>query len=294
MKNKSKFITFVCILVAQYGYAQEILKQLEETRSNEEPAYVMSTFKATRISIGHSVETREKGALEVSFRSRYWNVPQDQSNSFIADRMTARFGLDYALSNKVTVGVGAAAPSGIYDVFFKYRLFQQTIDGTGSPFGVTFFQRGAYRSRQLNGLEIRNNFFNKTAFTTQLLIARKINSNFSLQIAPTFIHRSSTSNPIDDHNHFALGFGGRYRVGNHVSIVSEYYYLANELESVNTYGAFALGANWDVGPLMLQFKMTNNPFFTEETFITQTRKNFNFRDGNFFFGFQATYYIQLK
>ncbi|MFK7747970.1 MAG: hypothetical protein AB8B65_06255 [Kordia sp.] len=45
--------------------------------------------------------------------------------------------------------------------------------------------------------------------------------------------------------------------------------------------------------MMLQFKMTNNPFFVEDTFITQTAKNFNTNDGNFFFGFHTTYHIQL-
>jgi hypothetical protein len=293
MKSKSIILALVGILISQFGNAQDILEQLEKERSDKNSEYVISTFKATRISIGHSIETRQKGALEVSFMSRYWNVPQDKSNSFIADRMTARFGLDYAFTDKFTFGIGAAAPSGIFDAFFKYRLLQQRLDKKGSPFGITLFQNATYRSRQFNGVERRNNFLDKTAFTTQVLIARKINSNFSLQISPTFIHRSTSSNPNNDHNHFAVGFGGRYRLSNHLSIVSEYYYLTNELESADTYGAFVLGANWDVGGLMLQFKMTNNPFFTEETFITQTGKNFNFRDGNFFFGFQATYYIQL-
>jgi len=294
MKNKFSIITCIGLLMFQFGYAQDdILNQLEEQRDKEVPGYVMSTFKSTRISIGHSVETRKKGALEISFMSRYWDIPQEKSNSFIADRMMARFGVDYSLTDKLTIGIGTAAPSGIYDAFFKYRLLQQRIDGKGSPFGITLFQNFSYRSRQFNGIEMRNDFFSRTAYTTQLLIARKFNPNFSLQIAPTFIHRSSSNNPINDHNHFAVGFGARYKVSNHLSIVSEYYYLANELESIDTYGAFALGANWEVGSLMLQFKMTNNPFFTEETFITQTTKNFNFRDGYFFFGFHATYYIQL-
>jgi hypothetical protein len=57
--------------------------------------------------------------------------------------------------------------------------------------------------------------------------------------------------------------------------------------------AFALGTNWEVSKLLLQFKMTNNPFFVEDTFITQTVRNFNFKDGNFFFGFGAVYFLQL-
>lgn len=158
---------------------------------------------------------------------------------------------------------------------------------------MTGLQTATYRSRQLTGVENRSEFFDRTAFTTQLLIVRKIDPSFSLQVSPTFVHRSSSSSPLSDNNHFAVGFGGRYKVAHHVSIVSEYYYVANELESIETFGAFALGLNWDVKDLLLQFTMTNNQIFTEDTFITQTSRNFNFKDGNFFFGFNATYFIQL-
>ncbi|RMB62747.1 hypothetical protein EAX61_03995 [Dokdonia sinensis] len=264
-----------------------------ESEPVDTPEYVMSTFKGNRLSIGHSIETRKKGALEVTFMSRYWNTAEESNNNFFADRMCARFGVDYAFSDRFTAGVGYGPPNGIADGYVKYRFLQQGAGGDGSPVGITGLQTATYRSRQLTGVEDRSEFFNRTAFTSQLLIARKINTDFSLQVAPTFVHRSSSSNSLDDHNHFAVGFGGRYKLGNHVSLVSEYYYVANPLESIETFGSFALGVNWDVRYLLLQFTMTNNPIFTEDTFITQTRRNFNFKDGNFFFGFNATYFLQL-
>ncbi len=255
--------------------------------------YVMSTFKGTHVSIGHSIETRKKNTLEVSFMSRYWNTPYSEGNSFIADRMCTRFGLDYGISDVFTIGVGVGAPNDIIDSYLKYRLVQQRVDNTGIPFGITILQTGTYRTRSIKGVEQRNGFGDKLAFTTQLLIARKFSRNFSFQIAPTFVHRTSSNFAIDDHNHFAIGFSPRYKLSNHVSIVSEYYYVANPLKSIETYGAFALGVNWEVSDLLLQFKMTNNQIFSEDAFITQTTQNFNTKDGNFFFGFHATYHIQL-
>lgn len=286
------FSSFYLVTVAQI-VAQDLLSQLDQIPF-EKPEYVMSTFKGNRLSIGHSIETRKKGSLELTFMSRYWNVQEPSNNNFVADRMCARFGVDYAFTDKFTAGIGYGPPNGVADTYIKYRFVQQSADGSGSFVGITGLQTATYRVRQITGVEERNgSFFDKTAFTSQLLIARKINTDFSLQIAPTFVHRSSSTSPLDDHNHFAVGFGGRYRVGNHVSIVSEYYYVANPLESIETFGSFALGANWDVRNILLQFTMTNNPIFTEDTFITQTRRNFNFKDGNFFFGFNATYFIQL-
>ena len=291
---KSNYILLVLLVcISPCLLAQNLLDKLNDERQDIDN-YTMSTFKGTHISIGHSVETRKKNTLEVSFMSRYWNIPNSNGRSFVADRMGARFGLDYGISDRLTFGVGygVGIPNGIMDSYLKYRLFRQTDNGK-TPFSVTLLQTASYRSDFVNGIESRSDFGNKLAFTSQVLIARKFSRNFSFQIAPTFIHRASSKSPLDDLNHFAIGFGGRYKLGNHVSLVSEYYYLSNELESRETFGAFSLGVNWEVSKLMLQFKMTNNPFFNEDSFITQTTKNFNTNDGNFFFGFHATYHIQF-
>ncbi|WP_298420717.1 DUF5777 family beta-barrel protein [uncultured Kordia sp.] len=292
---KSKYVIWVLFLsISPFVTAQNLLDKLNN-ESQDIDNYTMATFKGTHISIGHSVETRKRNTLEISFMSRYWDIPNSNGKSFIADKMSTRFGLDYGISDRLTFGFGYGAgnpASGIMDAYLKYRLFRQTDDGK-NPLSITLLQTAAYRTRFVYGIESRNDFGSKLAFTSQVLIAHKFSRNFSLQIAPTFIHRTSSKSALDDHNHFAVGFGGRYKLSNHVSIVSEYYYVVNELESRETYGAFSLGANWEVSKLLLQFKMTNNPFFTEDSFITQTTKNFNFNDGNFFFGFHATYHIQF-
>ncbi len=273
-------------------FSQSLLDKLNKIETDSSKN-VMSTFKGTRISIGHSLETRKKNTLELSFMSRYWNVEQETSNSFAADRMCARFGADYGISDNLTLGLGIGTPNGIVDAYLKQRLVHQKTDNSGLPFGVSVMQSATYRTRSIVGIEQRDNFYDKLAFTTQLLIARKFTRNFSFQISPTFIHRTSSNFSEDNHNHFAVGFSPRYKLNNHVSIVSEYYYVANPLTSVKTYGAFALGVNWEVSDLLLQFTMTNNMIFNEEGFITQTVRNFNTRDGNFFFGFNAIYHIQF-
>ncbi|MEM7382600.1 MAG: DUF5777 family beta-barrel protein, partial [Bacteroidota bacterium] len=82
--------------------------------------------------------------------------------------------------------------------------------------------------------------------------------------------------------------------GGHVSVVSEYYYTTNPIESFDTYGPFALGVNWELGDVMLQFMLTNAVNMVEDAFIAQTRNNFNFRNPNLNFGFNATYIIHFK
>ena len=79
-----------------------------------------------------------------------------------------------------------------------------------------------------------------------------------------------------------------------MSLVSEYYYVVNPLKSKKTYGAFALGVNWDVRYLLLQFRLSNARSMVEDGFILNTQNNFNTQDGNLVFGFNAVFSFFLK
>jgi hypothetical protein len=278
-----------------YGFAQEnnLLEALKKI-DPDTTLFTIATFKATRIQLSHSVETRKKNTLEISAMTRYWNTPAETSNAFIADRMSARFGLEYGISDRLTFGIGFSTINSITDAFLKYRLLRQQDNGK-NKFSITLLQAVSHNGDGNSFYNVLDDgsFSENLSFVTQLLIARKFTRNFSFQLMPTYIKKNTTIWPSDDEHQFAIGFGARYRVGRHVSVASEYYYVANPLNSIQTYSPFSLGVNWELSDLMLQFKMTNTPNFVEEAFITRTRRNFNFKDGNFFFGFHATYFIQF-
>ncbi|MGB5820645.1 MAG: DUF5777 family beta-barrel protein [Saonia sp.] len=273
-------------------HSQDLLKAIEQ-EYQEGPLYTQASFKATRIAIGQSVETRKKGILELQFMNRFWNTPV-RTQSFLADRLSTRFALEYGISDRLTFGAGGSTWDGIFDGFLKYRLVRQRMDKKGSPLGITVFQNVAYRSESYAGTGFQGDFVDRLSFTSQLLIARKFNRNFTLQFTPTFVHRASILFPEDRTNHFALGLGGRYKIGNHVSVVSEYHYVTNPLESVTTYDAFAIGVNWEVSDVILQFHLTNARNLETGAFTAQTVNNFNFNDGNLHFGFTFTYVFHLN
>lgn len=291
-------MTLCFLSLVQFIHAQDILKALE-AEAIEDTQPTIATFKGTRISIGNSVETRKKGSLEISWLNRFWNrpIPDDERvQTFVADKWNSRIGLDYSISDRLTVGAGYGTGYRSIDIYGKYRLFYQRDGSTKFPFSITIFQGGVYRNKSsLEGylVDVVSNE-NKFAATTQLLIARKFSKNLSLQLAPSFIYRGE-ENELEGvpSSRFALGIGGRYKVSNHVSIVSEYYYVPNPLEFVDTFGAFSLGANWEVSDLLLQFKLTNARNLVEDKYIIKTQNNFNFRNGNLHFGFGAVYFIQL-
>lgn len=271
---------------------QNLLEKLENEYPNT-PQYTSATFKAMRIGLGHSMETRKKGVLEVVAMTRYWNFPRPISQSFIADKMTARIGLEYAVSDRFTTGIGGSTLDGIFDLFVKYRLLRQQEEKGTMPISMTLLGMSTYRSNSFNNVNETGDFSNKLTYTAEFITARKFTRNLSLQIAPILIVRGSTTAPKDPEAQFAIGFGGRYKIGNHVAITSEYFWQLNKLESFTTFNAFSMGVNWEIGDVILQFILTNAQNFVEDTFITQTRFNFNFKDPNLNFGFNATYVIHF-
>ncbi len=276
--------------------AQDLLSTLEKEYPDT-PQYEIATFKASRLSVGHSIETRKKGILEIQAFNRYWNIPNYRGQSFIVDKLSARIALEYGISDRLTFGAGGSTLDGIFDGFLKYKLLRQRSNGKGSPISMTLFQNGSYRSKRNRPFVDVNRFDefgDKLAFTSQLLFARKFTPQFSAQITPTYIHRSSSAFAEDPNNQFAIGIGGRYKLGGHASIVSEYYYVINPLKSINSYDAFSLGVNWELSDVMLQFQLTNTRAMVEDAFITQTPNNFNFKDGNFVFGFNAIFVLHLN
>ena len=299
MKNKHLFIQFLfCVLLLHFSTSAQGLLDKLENEFPDQPVYEIATFKTTRIGLGHSIETRKKGTLEIAFYNRYWNIPDFKGQRFLADKVSIRYGLDYAFSDNFTFGLGYTNYDKITDGFFKYKLLKQRQNSKKGLVSITLVQSISHRKIA----SMYSNYYqqnststsSKYAFTSQILIARKINTELSLQVSPTFIQRAE--NPlIEDHkNQFAIAFGGRHKISGHASIVSEYFYVTNPIKSIENYNAFMIGVNWELSHLMLQFQITNARNFAEDTFITQTKNNFNAKDGNFHFGFNATWVLQTK
>ena len=293
MKNKYIINFFILLFIGVSNVnAQSLLDKLDK-EFPDIPVYKIATFKTTRIGIGHSIETRKKGALEISLYNRYWNIPNFEGQRFLADEVSTRYGLDYAFTDNFTIGLGYTNHDKVFDGLLKYKILKQQKESKKMPFSFTFVQ--GFSKRESTSSTLYNTTKqNKYAFTSQALFARKINTNLSVQITPTFIHRKSSSSDNTSNNQFAIGFGGRHKIGGHASIVSEYYYVSNPLKSIKTYNVFLVGINWELSHLMLQFHATNARSFVEDTFITQTTNNFNTKDGNFHFGFNATFVLHTK
>jgi len=232
--------------------------------------------------------------VELFIGNRFWDVPNNTEQNFLADKVSTRFGLNYAITDRFTAGFGYTNFDEIYDGFLKYQLVKQRVDTKKSPLSISLFQNFTSRNKQIGPVTTFNANENNLSFVSQVLVAHKFNPRFSLQVSPTFISKQKSVLDEDPSNQFAIGFGARHKIGLHAAVVSEYYYVANPIQSIDTFNTFLVGINWELSYIQLQFHMTNAKNFTEDLFITQTRNNFNFKDGSFHFGFNATFVLDFN
>jgi hypothetical protein len=275
-----------CFLISTYLLAQDDLLS-ELSKEGETTTYAIATFKGTRLVNGHSVETKPVGTLEFIFSHRFGTLNSGAYEFWGLDNSLVRLGLEYGISDRLGVGIGRSSEAKIYDAYLKYKALRQA---TGrSPVTITGLSSIAYRTYREDP-ELSSS--QKLSYAFQVLIARKLSSAISFQIAPIFLHRNYVNTSIEVNDLLALGFGGRVKVTPSVAITGEYYARLNELENNPYNDAIGVGVDIETGGHVFQLVLTNTSGMVERAFIPETFNNFF--DGDIHFGFNITRTFQLS
>lgn len=176
MKNIIKLLFF--LIFCEQVCAQELMDILnKETPQTKE--FVSATFKGTRIINGQSIENRKKGVLEFLISHRFGRINEGIDNFFGLDDSNIRFGLEYAFTDNLTLGLGRSSYEKTYDGFVKYKFLKQSIGVQKFPFSMSLF--GSIAKKTIKNYEPENepDFNDRLFYTTQVLIARKFNKEFS-------------------------------------------------------------------------------------------------------------------
>src|SRR5262249_35036762 len=103
--KKSHTLALTLFLLPLFAHAQEdLLGELEKNTSA--PAYIAQTFKGSRLVNGHTVETTGAGTLEFIFAHRFGRLNGGAYELYGLDDAFVRIGLEYGITNNLSVGVG--------------------------------------------------------------------------------------------------------------------------------------------------------------------------------------------
>lgn len=267
--KKNIFFTFLFFTFYNLQ-AQDLLDILDEQTEVTETT-VAATFKGTRIVNGHSIENRKAKELEFIIGHRFGRLNSGTFNLFGLDNANIRFSLEYGITDDLMVGLGRSSFNKLYDSFVKYKLLKQETGKNAFPLSVSIF--GSVVARDFPENDPRP-LAETLTYTSQLLIASKLNPSISVQFTPTFIHKNTVETFADPHDFLAFGFGGRVKLSKRVAINAEYFYNLNELASLSTTNPVAFGVDIETGGHVFQLILSNAITMVEPSFITQTTGNF--------------------
>jgi hypothetical protein len=275
----------------------DLLKELESSQAKDTD-YAFQTFKGTRLVNGHTVETKGAGNLEFIFAHRFGSINGGAYEMFGLDEAYVRLGLDYGITDNVSVSIGRNSADKIMDGYVKWKALRQSKGARNFPVTVTVLGGTAYsldpkRKEEPVGFKA----VDRLAYVGQLLIARKFTTNLSLQLMPTLVHKNAVSKVYEDNDQVAVGFGGRLKLTKSVALTCEYYYRVNPTDNdkfpeLKRYNPIGFGIDIETGGHVFQLIVTNTTSLTERTFITETDGNVG--DGNIHLGFNVTRTFQLK
>lgn len=283
MKRTSIFLILFSVMAFGLKAQSDLLDLLGEEQT-EETNYASSTFKGQRLINGHTVVTRKTGELEFLISHRFGRINDGISEFFGLDAANVRFSLEYGLSDKITAGIGRNSLEKVYDGFVKYNIMRQSTGKVNSPLTITGLSSIAIRTADdLDFAE--DDFASKVSYTHQLLIARKLDDKFSIQLSPTFVHRNKVLEN-QENDILALGFGGRMKLSQRVALNAEYFYrLTNELNN-NYKDALGIGIEIETGGHVFHLNFTNARSMAERAFVTETSGDFF--NGDLHFGFNIS------
>ena len=245
---------------------------------------VSATFKGTRVINGQSIELPSKGDLQFVIEHRFGTINSGAYQLWGIDQSQMRMSFDYGLSKTIAIGIARNSFQKTYEASLKAKLLKQKLKN-GSPITITSYH--AVFANSLDWAEPKrdNLFSSRLSYAHQVMIARKFNQSFSLQLTPSYIHRNLVELESINNDYLALGIGGRYKLTKRVSLNSEYFYqLARPNE--NFTNSLSLGFDIETGGHVFQLHITNSQGMFERAFIGETTGKWS--EGDLYFGFNIS------
>lgn len=298
---KSKIITAVIVFIvfsavckshAQNVSLDSLLDVETKSQHKDSSQKVISTFKSTRVSNGHSVETLPAHVLDIKIQHRFGYVSDGWSQFFGLDNATIRIGGDYGITDRLMVGGGRATYEKQWDVFAKYKILEQQSGNRNIPVSLAAVVTGMIQTMpNAAGLNYKPYFSDRLFYSGQLLIARKFDDAFSLQLMPTFVHYNSVALAKDPNDIIAIGAATSIKITRRTCFVVEYYYNIPGHRFDNTKNVLSAGFDIETGGHVFQLMLTNGSGIAERPFITESTGDF-FK-GDIRLGFNISRAFQL-
>ena len=184
------YFSLICLIISYQSMAQDsLLRSISDSLSAAGGTqYVTGTFKALYIVNMKTIEAPAAGALNFEIQHRFGTINEGAYHLWGLDFATLRLGLDYGISDRLSVGIGRSSVFETFDGYVKYKLLRQTDNHSRCLSPYALLGTTSYYTEKITEPKLDSAFKSayRLAYTAQILIARKFSNKLSLQITPNF------------------------------------------------------------------------------------------------------------
>lgn len=289
-----KTILTLIILIPCISFGQEEDVVDDGVVGPDEVEYVEDVFSSTRVINGHSTEMLDKNVMEFRVEHRFGDIAGTnggvQQMFGLDNSSDIRLAFEYGITDNINIGIGRSKGNGtpyrsLIDGYAKYRFLRQKKGSMPISMAVLGTASFTYMkaSSDISLVSAFPNWEHRMAYCGQLNISKKFGSWFSLNLAPTIVHRNYVAS--DDQNTlFALGGATRFAITKTVGIVIEYFHTFDEpnLRPTNT-NSLGVAVEFETFGHNFTINFTNSTGFGETQFIPHTYSDW--LQGQFRLGF---------
>lgn len=282
------FILISCIFSAKSQ--DDLLSLLGDSVPQKE--YITNGFKSTRVINGQSMELLGAGVLDFRISHRFGRLNGGSYQLYGLDQATIRLGLDYAISNRLMLGIGRSSSKKEVDGFLKYRLLWQSTGPRSVPFSLILVSGITVNGLKFDDTTRTNYFSSRLAYLNQVIIGKKFTERLTLQLSPTLIHRNIVPKTVNRHDILALGTQGRIKLSKRLAFMIEYFYVfPGSMQDIDYTNSLSIGFDIETGGHVFQLHFTNSLGMNERAFITETDGTWSKGDVQFGFNISRVFTI---
>ena len=278
-----KYLFYIILWLPIWAFSQDqLLNEIDKDSVVNQDA--IAVFKGLKIVNFESTKLISKHQFLLMVSHRFGSIENGFDSFFGLDDAVTRLNFVFGISDGFNFSISRSSFQKTYESAIKYILLKQKENG--SPFTIV-----GYNSLLINTALEKDNlpnleFKHRLGYTAQLLISRKVNANLSLEIAPTFFHDNYVMVNDQDNSQYALGFGGRYKLGKRWSLNMDYGWHLNRSSDSPFKNPLSVGVDLETGGHVFQMHFTNSQAMNTNGFLGQATGDWG--HGDIYFGFNLT------
>ncbi len=278
-----KIILFAFLFIPLYLISQEKVKDSVVDKP-QRPA-----FESSYIIENPSNVLFTKNTLEAQISHRF-GVINGGTNDLVGiwAPSNIRFGLSYAIHERLTIGYGTTKFNRLQDINWKIAVLRQTRSNK-IPVSVSYYGNIAIDARKKENFNVEEDRY---SYFHQIIIAHRLSPNLSFQIAPSVSHYNVVKSFMES-DRFAVAMGGRFKISPQTSILVDYSQPLTKFGqdpdkpnvSFNNPG-MSIGAEFSTSGHAFQLFITNySGIIPQKNYMENVNDFFN---GDFLIGFNIT------